>query len=303
MKVSSPEKVMFPADGITKREMVEYYARVAKVLVPHLEGRPLTLQRFPSGIEGNGFMQKNAPDYFPDSIERVEIPKEGGTTTYPLCDSAEDLAYLANQNTVTFHIWTSRLPHPDTPDRLVLDLDPADKEKPPRRAARAARQAMEDVGLEAGLMTTGSSGYHVVAPLRTSHDYETVGLASRLLAGVVSARHPEEMTTEFLKKDREGRVFVDWLRNRPAQSVVAPWSLRPRPTAPVAMPIAWEELDDTDPQAWTMATSPSRVDDPDPWPPAADLELAAVITLAEDHDVDGVEPFDRFGRKRGTADN
>lgn len=243
-------------------------------------------------------MQKNAPGYFPESIERVEVPKEGGTTVHPLCDSVEDLVYLANQNTITFHIWTARLPLLERPDRLVLDLDPPKGGDPPREAARAAREVMEDIGLSPGIMTTGSSGYHVVALIEQEHDYDAVGRAARLLAGVVAARHPDETTTEFLKKDRAGRVFVDWLRNRWAQSTVCPWSLRPRPGAPVAMPISWDELDDTDPQRWNLQNAPERLGLDDPWPVASPLDLEAVQGLAEAHDVSADEPFDRFGRKR-----
>ncbi|HEX7099159.1 MAG TPA: non-homologous end-joining DNA ligase [Acidimicrobiia bacterium] len=296
MKVSHPEKVLYPADGITKGEVVEYYRTVAEAMLVHLRGRPLTLQRFPNGIDEPGFMQKNASKYFPESIERVEVPKEGGTTIHPLCDTPDDLVYLANQNTITFHIWTSRTPDLLRPDRLVLDLDPPKGGDPPREAARAARKVMEDIGLSPGVMTTGSSGYHVVALIEQEHDYEAIGKVARLLAGVVAARHPDEMTTEFLKKDRAGRVFVDWLRNRWAQSTVCPWSLRPRPGAPVAMPITWEELDDTDPQRWTLRDAPERLDREDPWPPAKSLDLDVVEELAEAHDVDADEPFDRFGR-------
>ncbi|MFO7292814.1 MAG: non-homologous end-joining DNA ligase [Actinomycetes bacterium] len=298
MEVSHPEKVLFPQDGITKGEVVDYYRAVADAMLPHLRGRPLTLQRFPSGIEESGFMQKNAPEYFPESIERIEVPKEGGTTVHPSCDSVDDLVYLVNQNTITFHIWTSRLPDLDRPDRLVLDLDPPKGGEPPREAARAARQVMEDVGLSPGLMTTGSSGYHVVALIEPHHDFDAVGHAARLLAGVVAARHPEATTTAFSKKDRAGRVFVDWLRNRWAQSTVCPWSLRPRPGAPVAMPISWEELDDTDPRRWTIRDAPERLGTDDPWPAAASLDLEAVARLAAEHDVGADEPFDRFGRKR-----
>jgi len=294
--VSHPEKVLYPADGITKGEVVEYYRTVAEAMLVHLRGRPLTLQRFPNGIDEPGFMQKNASKYFPESIERVEVPKEGGTTIHPLCDTPDDLVYLANQNTITFHIWTSRTPDLLRPDRLVLDLDPPKGGDPPREAARAARKVMEDIGLSPGVMTTGSSGYHVVALIEQEHDYEAIGKVARLLAGVVAARHPDEMTTEFLKKDRAGRVFVDWLRNRWAQSTVCPWSLRPRPGAPVAMPITWEELDDTDPQRWTLRDAPERLDREDPWPPAKSLDLDVVEELAEAHDVDADEPFDRFGR-------
>lgn len=296
MEISHPDKVMYPADGYTKADVAAYYDHVAGVMVPHLRGRPLTLQRYPNGIHGDGFMQKNASAHFPDTIERIEVPKEGGTTNHPLVDSDDDLLYLANQGTITFHIWTSRLPDLTLPDRLILDLDPAPGTPPPRPAALAARRVLEDVGLEAGLMTTGSSGYHVVAPIRPEHPFDRIGHVARLLAEIVAARHPETTTTEFLKKKRGDRVFVDWLRNRWAQSAVSPWSLRPLDGAPVAMPLRWDELDDTDPRAWTMSNARDRVPEPDPWPPAGRLDPAEVEGLARAHDVELDHPFDRFGR-------
>lgn len=298
-EVSNPSKLYFPRDGITKAEVVGYYETVATVMVPHLAGRPLTLQRYPEGIEREGFMQKNASRYFPDWIERVSVPKAGGTTNHPLCDSARDLAYLANQGTIAFHIWTSRLPELHHPDRLVLDLDPADGAPAPVEATLAARRVLEDVGLQPGVMTTGSRGYHVVAPIQPRAEYEAVGHAARLLALVIEARHPHAMTTEFRKADRGGRVFIDWLRNRWAQSTVAPWSVRPRPGAPVAMPIDWAELEVTPPDRWTIATAADRVGSTPDWPPGAPLELDRVRALADDHGVPDPEPFDRFTAARG----
>lgn len=294
IEVSNPDKVFFPDDGITKGEIVEYYRSMAEAMVPHLQGRPLTLQRFPDGIDKSGFMQKNASKHFPATIERVEVPKEGGTTNHPLCGTPDDLVYLANQGTITFHIWTSKLPDLNFPDRLVLDLDPAEDAPAPVAAATAARMVMEEIGLEPGLMATGSKGYHVVARIRPEHDYEVVGQAARLLAGVVAARHPDDMTTEFRKKERHGRVFVDWLRNRWAQSVVSPWSVRPRAGAPVAMPLRWDELATTPPGRWTIADAAGRLDETDPWPGPGRLDVEAVTALADEHSVSADEPFDRF---------
>lgn len=278
MEVTNPEKPMFP--GITKAEVVAYYEQVGEVMIPHLEGRPLTLERFPDGVDHDGFMQKNASPHFPDSIARVKVARAGGTTNHPLVDNVEGLTYLANQGTITFHVWTSRLPDLDRPDRLVLDLDPAADSGPPREVARYARQVMREAGLDPGLMTTGSRGYHLVAALQPQHGFDVVGAAARRLAGVVAARHPEAATTEFRKRDRGGRVFVDWLRNRWAQSVVSPWSLRARPSAPVAMPIAWEELADTDPDRWTLRLAPTRLAAAPAWPPPRLLDPARIESLA-----------------------
>lgn len=296
-EVSNPTKLYFPHDGITKAQVVSYYEAVAGAMVPHLQGRPLTLQRFPDGIEREGFMQKNASGYFPAWIERVTVPKAGGTTNHLVCRSARDLVYLANQGTITFHIWTSRLPDLTRPDRLVLDLDPAESAGPPAEAALAARQVLEDAGLRPGVMTTGSRGYHVVAPIRPRADYESVSSAARLLALIVQARHPHEMTTAFRKPEREGRVFIDWLRNRWAQSTVAAWSLRPRPHAPVAMPIDWSELESTAPDRWTILDAPQRIGSTPEWPPGPPLDLEHVAALAEEHGVSDPEPFNRFGRR------
>ena len=298
MEVSNPDKVLYPDDGITKGQVVAYYESVAEAMVPHLEGRPLTLERYPDGIGTKGFMQKNASKHFPDTIERVEVPKEGGTTNHPLCDSPEDLAYLANQGTLTFHIWTARLPDLVNPDRIVLDLDPAEEAEPPRAAAEAARTVLADVGLESGLMATGSRGYHVVAPISPDHEYDLVADLSRHLAAIVATRHPDDMTTEFRKAAREGRVFVDWLRNRWAQSVVAAWSLRPRSGAAVAMPLTWEELASTDPNRWTIQDAAERLDIVNPWPAPSSLDPDRIFSLADEHGVSFPESFDRFRSAR-----
>ncbi|MPZ53051.1 MAG: ATP-dependent DNA ligase [Acidimicrobiia bacterium] len=294
VEISNPDKVYFPDDGITKEQVVNYYQTVAPVMVDHLVGRPLTLQRFPDGIGKSGFMQKNASKHFPDSIERVEVPKEGGTTNFPLVDNPDDLVYLANQGTITFHIWTSRQPHLDCPDRIILDLDPTEDAEPPRDAALAARTVFDDIGLDSGLMTTGSKGYHVVAPIEVDHDYDIVGQMARILATVMAVRDPDTLTIEFRKKKREGRVFVDWLRNRTAQSAVCAWSIRPRKGATVAMPISWDELEGTDPDHWDIDTAPDRADDPVIWPDPNALDVEKVLALGEDHDVEPEESFDRF---------
>jgi bifunctional non-homologous end joining protein LigD len=179
----------------------------------------------------------------------------------------------------------------------VLDLDPPEEGfKAVRKAATVIADLLAEVGLEAGLMATGSSGYHLVVPIRADHQFEAVERCSRLLAGVAGARHPLLLTTEFLIRKREGRVFIDWLRNRWAQSVVAPWSLRPLPRAPVATPIPWEDLNETEPGRWTIKTAPSRISLPDPWPAPQPLPVAQIEAFAAEAGVSADESFDRFGR-------
>ncbi len=299
VKVSSPDKVMFPEAGLTKADLVGHYQRVADRMLPHLAGRPLTLHRFPAGINAKGFLQKNAADYFPASIERVEVPKrEGGVTSYPVVGEPGDLAYLANQNTVTFHVWTSRLPVLEQPDRLIFDLDPADGDwDAARRAAPAVRAFLAGIGLPTAPMTTGSNGYHLVSSIEPEIHVDDLSDFARTVAALVARRHPDLLTDEFRIEKRKGRVYVDWLRNRFGQTGVAAWSLRARPEAPVAVPFRWDELDDTLPRRWTLATVAERLDAPDTIAELARVDaapaLAAVTALAEEAGLE-LEPFDRF---------
>lgn len=303
MKVSSPDKVLFPptADGaaITKAEVVAHYERVGEAMIPIVAGRPLTLQRFPKGIDAKGFMQKNAADHFPDSIRRFAVPKrDGDETCYPVIDRAEDLAWLANQNTVTFHVWTSSVDRPERPDWLVLDLDPeAGDVDGARRATLVVREVLGRFGLDGSLMATGSKGFHVWVPLDGDLDFDWVGPAARALAGLAALAEPDALTTEFLKKERRGRVFVDWLRNGQAATVVAPFSLRPRPGAPVAVPITWDELPDAEPDGRRIGDLDDRMSIPLP-ARGGTLPVDEIVDAARSAGVDLDTPHDRFGRRR-----
>ena len=301
IEITNPDRIVYPQPGITKGRVVEYYARAASKMLVHLAGRPLTLDRFPRGIESGGFRQKNAARSFPDFIGRYAVPKrEGGTTTYPVVDDQQGLVYLANQGTVVFHSWTGRLPDPFRPDRLVIDLDPPDENPSAARpAARALRDLLGEIGMEARLMTTGSTGYHVVSSILPGPGIEEIGECARLLAELAAGRDPDLLTTEWRIANRTGRVFVDWLRNTYAQTGVAPWSLRARPAAPVATPIDWEELDDTPSDRWTLNDIEERLAIPDPLaaalerPADPDRILGAVREMAGRSGI-SLQPFDRF---------
>ncbi len=299
VKVSSPDKLMFPADGITKLDVVGHYERVGSRMLDYLAGRPLTLQRFPGGIEGKGFMQKNAADYFPDSIRRLAVPKRGGgETLYPVVEATEDLLYLANQNTITFHMWTSSADRPGQPDHLVIDLDPeAGDTSGVRAATTAIRDVLRSFGLDGSPVATGSKGFHIWVPLADGHGFDDVSLASRAIAGLAVANQPDQLTTEFLKKNRRGRVFVDWLRNGPTATVVVPFSLRPRPGAPVAVPLAWNELGEADPDGWRLGHIDDRLEQRSDVEPQS-LPVSEIVEAARKADVDLDTPHDRFGRKR-----
>jgi bifunctional non-homologous end joining protein LigD len=270
VEITHPDKLLFPDDGISKGDLAAYYERVAGWMLPHVLDRPVSMQRFPDGIAQKGFFHKDAPDHFPNWIRRVEVPKAGGSVTHVLITNADTLVYLVGQNTITPHVWLSRADRPRQPDRIVFDLDP-----PPdteftaiRRAARATGELLQELGLSPFAQVTGSKGIHVWAPLRRRAHVEEVKDFALRAAEVLSARHPDELTTEFRKNKRDGRILVDVLRNGYAQTTVPPYAVRPRPGAPVATPIEWEELSDSRlrPDRWTIASVLRRLNAKgDPW--------------------------------------
>ncbi|MEE1762305.1 non-homologous end-joining DNA ligase [Streptomyces sp. SP18BB07] len=272
VEIHRPDKVLFPADEgggkeYTKGDLVAYHRAVAPFMLPHLRGRPLMLERHPDGLDGPMFMQKNTPEHYPDWIERVEVPKEGGTVVHPVCDDAATLVYLADQACLTLHRWLSRTGDVERPDRLVLDLDPAvDDFAQVREAARDVRELLEALRLPSVPMTTGSRGVHVVVPLNGHDDFDTVRGFAREIADELVRAHPERLTVEPRKKDRGDRLYLDIQRNAYAQTAVAPYTVRARPGAPVATPLTWEQLDDpaVDARRWTLADAIDQART-DPW--------------------------------------
>lgn len=277
VEITHPDKVMFPGDGITKGDLAEYYEHVAQWMLPHIKARPLSLQRFPSGIGRRGFFHKDAPDYFPDWVPRVEVEKRGGTITHAQVTTADALVYLVNQNTITPHVWLSRADRLHQPDRLVVDLDP-----PPggdfaavRRAARQAGDLLRELGLAPFAQVTGSKGIHVWVPLRRRARFEEVRAFAGELGALLAARYPDDLTTAFRKEKRGGRILVDVMRNNYAQTAVPPFAVRPLPGAPVATPIEWNELGDSRlrPDGWNIETVLRRLRRKgDPW---SDITSAA----------------------------
>lgn len=243
VEISRADKVLFPGDGITKMHLALYYGRIGSVMLPYVKGRPLTMQRFPDGIGGEGFYEKKAPDHFPPWVKRVSVDlEEGGFQSQVVCDNAATLVYLADQACITPHVWLSRGGRLRHPDRMIFDLDPPDGDfGPVRDAARALRDILETVGLSSYVMTTGSRGLHVAVPLDGSATFDTVrdfaSAAARLLAD-----REQGLTMEVRKEKRKGRLFVDTLRNAYGQTAVAPYAVRALPGAPVAAPLDWDEL-------------------------------------------------------------
>jgi bifunctional non-homologous end joining protein LigD len=268
VEISRPDKPLFPT-GETKADLARHYERVAAVMLPHIAGRPLNLERYPDGIEAHRIIQQKAADYFPDWIERVEVAKEGGVVEHVVAGDPATLVYLAGQAAVTLHAWSSRRDRLHRPDRLIVDLDPSeDRPADVRRAARELGALLCELGLEPFVMATGSRGYHVVVALERRQDGDAVRAFARDVAAVFAGRDPEGLTVEHRKAKRRGRIYVDVGRVRYAHTAVAPYAVRPRPGAPVATPLHWEELSDRATRAdrWTMATIGPRLErDGDPW--------------------------------------
>jgi bifunctional non-homologous end joining protein LigD len=243
VKITRPEKILFPQDGITKGELIHYYHRIAARILPHLKGRPLALERYPDGIGQPGFFQKSAAHYYPSWIRTVTVKKVGGTVKHVVCDDAATLVYLANQACVTPHIWLSRMDRLEYPDQMVFDLDPSGESfEPVKATARSLKELLEQLGLPAYLKTTGSRGLHVAVPLKRREGFDSVRAFAEELARVLVEQDPKQRTLERLKSRRGGRVFLDINRNAYAQMVAPAYAVRARPGAPVSVPLEWGEL-------------------------------------------------------------
>lgn len=236
-------------------------------MLPHVARRPLTLERYRATIADGGFFQQAASRHFPDFVGRVEVDKAGGgTIVHATADRPEALAYLANQGALTLHAWAARAPDLERPDALVLDLDPPEDEgfAPVRRAAGLLREVLDDHGLHGDPMTTGSRGLHVVVPLDRTATWEEIWPVAKLLGAALVKRAPKELTRAFYRSQRRGRLYVDTGRARRGHTAIAPYSVRARPGAPVAAPIAWEELEDPalHARSFTLRTVLDRAEDP-----------------------------------------
>ncbi len=238
-------------------------------MLPYVRGRPVTLHRYPDGIDAAGFYQKEAADYFPSWVRTQRVTKEGGSLSMVIVNDAATLVYLAGQAMITPHVWLSRVDRMRNPDRMIIDLDPSDDAfEAVRQAAKWVRARLEELGLVSFVMTTGSSGLHVVVPLKRTASFETVRRFARRVADELSEEHPAVLTTEQHKAKRRTRVYLDTLRNAYAQTAVAPYALRARPDGPVATPLAWNELDqhDMSPTRYTLQTVLERLEAiGDPW--------------------------------------
>ena len=271
VKLSHPEKVLFPEDGITKADLAAYYASVAGAMLPHVRDRPLNLWRWNQGIGGRLVVQQDIPKGAPDWVQRVETPRrKGGSIEHVLCQDADTLRWLSNQNCITPHVWSARRDRLDRPDHIVFDFDPeaGSDFSLVREGALLAGEALRELGLEPFAMVTGSKGIHVIAPIKRTREAPWVRERAGEIGVEIAARSPGTLTTEWRKEKRDGKILVDTARNTYGQTVVAPYAVRAIAGAPVATPLVWEELSDEklSARSWTLRTVAARLEETgDPW--------------------------------------
>jgi bifunctional non-homologous end joining protein LigD len=266
VRLTSPDRVLFPDEGITKGDLFEYYRAIAPVLVPHLRDRPFTMKRRPYGLAGDAYFQKQAPRGMPDWIptatfRTVRRGGESRMTDFPLVNSTEALLWMAQMNCIDMNAWYSRVDKPDRPDFVLFDIDPPeDGFTQAIRVAHLIREELERLELESYVKTSGADGIHVLVPIARRSTYEqTYDFAERVSRGL-EERHPGLVTTEWLKAKREG-VLVDHRQNARGKTIASVYSVRPKPGAPVSTPLRWEELtEDVRPRDFGMREALARVD-------------------------------------------
>lgn len=262
--ITHPEKVLFPDDRITKGDLAAYYEAIAPIMVPHIRSRPITMERFPAGIGRQGFIQKDVSKGFPVWLKRVEVPKKDGTVHHPLVTDSRSLLWLANQNCITPHVWTSRAPDLYHPDICVFDLDPSvDDAGMLRAAALLLRDVLDELGLPSWVKTSGSKGFHIVVPLDGKMDTDSVAGFAHAVGTLVVARDPAHLTQEFHKKNRAKRILVDTGRNGYSATFAAAYAVRAKKGAPISAPCTWDEVvsGDVAPQTFTLRNIADRVED------------------------------------------
>ncbi len=242
--LSNTDKIIFPKEQITKLDLINYYQAIARYMLPLIKNHPLTMHRFPDGIDQEGFYQKDASDYFPPWIKTVPFKTQSNKiTNYIICNNKATLIYIANQACITPHIWLSKYNKPYKPDRMIFDLDPSDNNfDTVQQAALILKDILRTYNLDSFIMTTGSRGLHVAVPLQQKQDFALVKAFAQNCAQQVINENPKKFTLELKKEKRESRLFIDTLRNNYGATGVAPYAVRAKHGAPIATPIFWEEV-------------------------------------------------------------
>jgi len=260
--ITHPDKVLFPDDDITKGDLAAYYEAMATIMLPHMRGRPLTMERYPAGIGRKGFWQKDVSKGFPNWLERVSVPKKDGVVHYPVVTDKQSLLWVTNQNTITQHVWTSRVPDLAHPDICVFDLDPStDDLAAVRRAALELRDLLEELTLPSWVKTTGSKGFHIVVRLDGKTHIGHVARFANAVGTLFVKRAPDRLTQEFSKANRRGRIYVDTGRNGYGATFAAAYTVRARRGAPVSAPCTWDEIErgDVRPVTFTVRNMAGRI--------------------------------------------
>ncbi len=244
VRVTHPDRVVFAGQAITKRRLVDYYLSVKDLILPHVANRPLSLVRFPSGADGDGFFQKHASPGFPDAFKSITIKEKEGKGRYLTIEDERGLVAAVQMGVLELHIWGAHNRTLEQPDRLVFDLDPDEAVEfaVVRDAAREMRARLGHLGLESFAMATGGKGIHVVVPLTPHHGWEDIRAFAEAMARTLAAENPDRYLAEMSKTKRKGRIFIDYLRNARGSTAIAPFSTRARKGAPIAWPVAWSAL-------------------------------------------------------------
>ncbi|HWL54915.1 MAG TPA: non-homologous end-joining DNA ligase [Chthoniobacteraceae bacterium] len=246
VEVSNLDKVFYPKTGFTKGDVLAYYLRIAPVLLPHLKNRPVTLKRYPDGVEAFFFYEKQCPSHAPSWVKTVTVPKTDGCIDYLLLNDLPSLLWVTNLANLELHPFLHRAASLERPTQLVFDLDPG----PPAnlldcaRVALRIRELFENLGLRSFAKTSGSKGLQIAVPLNTATDYEKTGAFARAVALLLAGRFPKNIVSEMKKEKRKGKVFIDWSQNSSKKTTVSVYSLRAREHPTVSTPVTWEELAD-----------------------------------------------------------
>jgi len=298
VRLSHPDKVLWPAVGATKADLCAYLEAVADRLLLWVRGRPLTMRQYPGGVATAGFFRKDLPESAPAWLPRHEqfSPSSDRTVAYPMANDVEDLRWFANQNAVELHAATVRTDRDDRPDLLAFDLDPAEDGAGPTAAtaARWLHEVLDALGLPSLVKTSGKRGLHVWVPIERRYGFDVTRPLGLAISRLCADAHPDALTVAMRKVDRGDRLLLDWSRNGAAQTLAAAWTARPTPTATVSMPLSWDQVtDDLDPAAFTIATAPGL---PDAWsapPPTQRLEHAIAAVRDAGYELVDASPRSR----------
>jgi DNA ligase D len=262
--VTNPDKVLFPARGLTKGDLISYYVGVSEHALPHLRRRPFHMKRFPNGVEGEFFHQKRVPAKHPEYVDEVFVQfPSGHSTVFAIVDNVAALAWVANLNCIELHTWSSRVPEIEKPDYLLIDLDPTTEGQWPfvREIALVVREVMDELGLRSYPKTSGATGLHILAPIRPELEFPLVRTFAKALAVEVERRVGDQAiaTTTWRVADRVG-VFVDYGQNARDRTIASAYSVRPTPDARVSAPLSWDEVATVEPEVFTLETMPARIE-------------------------------------------